>query len=140
MLDIALEVPLGGFALGGGRQRHHAGHARREVFRETLDGPALPCGVAAFKNNHDSRPGFFNPFLEFCQFRLQTVKLGFIEFIGDLLGVLGVDFVTGEVPREVRGQGFGGVGGVVFAHLRGDPFRARAVLNPALPALTLPLG
>ena len=61
MLDVALEIPFGLFALGRARKRDHAALARVEDAREHVDRPALAGGVAPFENDDDALPGFGDP-------------------------------------------------------------------------------
>ena len=50
------------------------------MLHEALDGAALPCRVAPFKEDDDALPGFFHPFLQFEQLYLQMIFLFLVIF------------------------------------------------------------
>ena len=70
MLDIALEVPGGGFAWRRLLERNGACTAGVEVLVEAFDRSAFTCGVAAFEKDNVALSGFFGPILEFQQLNL----------------------------------------------------------------------
>ena len=78
--DVALEVVLAAFALGGGRQGHHAHHAWAETGRDALDDAALACGVAALEDDHDLEAPLLDPLLELDQLELELAE-GLLEHL-----------------------------------------------------------
>jgi len=103
MLDVALEIPLRGFALGRLLERDDAGATRIEMLHEPLDGAALAGGVAAFENQDDLLAGLLDPFLDLEQFDLQFRFVFLID--------------PGAHPFLVR----------IFAGLEGMPDRLRVM-------------
>ena len=75
VLDVALEVPLRAFLLGGLLQRDDAGAARVEVLHEPLDGAALARGVAALEHHDVPEPVGLAPLLQLQQLDLQQPLL-----------------------------------------------------------------
>src|ERR1035438_9790380 len=78
MRDVALEVPLGFFALSGRGKGHHAADAGVEGFGDALDGAALAGRVAAFKQDHDAQAAVTNPFLELDQLDLEAAEFAVV--------------------------------------------------------------
>ena len=72
MLDVALEVPLTAFGVGGFLQCHHPGAPRVQVLHETLDGAALAGRIASLEQDDDALAGFLGPGLQLQQLHLQT--------------------------------------------------------------------
>ena len=75
VLDVALEIPLGGFAFGGLLQRDDARAARVQVLHESLDGAALACGVTALENDDVPLAVGLAPLLQLQQLDLQQPLL-----------------------------------------------------------------
>jgi hypothetical protein len=71
MLDVALEVPLTLFPLGGFAERDHPSTARIKVFGEPLDGAALAGRVPTLEHDHHPLACYGYPVLEFQQLDLQ---------------------------------------------------------------------
>ena len=75
---VALEVPLGGFALGRLRQRRDPALARIEVAADGIDRAALAGGVAAFEHHHQSTPGVQQPARRVRQLDLHRFQQGLV--------------------------------------------------------------
>src|SRR5579871_1164492 len=73
--DVALEIPLGLFALGRSAQRHHAANAWIEALGDSLDGPALARRISAFEQHDHSQPLEPHPFLQLHQLDLQPAQV-----------------------------------------------------------------
>jgi hypothetical protein len=82
VLEVALEVPLGGFALVGLLQRHDARPARVEVLGQPLDRAALAGGVTPLEQDQHLLPGRLDPLLQLQQFDLQRPLLAVILLAG----------------------------------------------------------
>ena len=65
MFDVALEVPLVLFSLGGLGERDHAGVPDVDVFVEALDSAAFTGGIAALEDNEVASFIVHRPVLEF---------------------------------------------------------------------------
>ena len=89
VVDVALEVPLGLFALSRLFEGDDAGAARVEVLHEPLDGSALACCVAAFEDDDELLAAFLDPGLQLQQFDLQCA-LGALVFLAAELFVVRV--------------------------------------------------
>ena len=76
--DVALEIPLSLFGLGGFLQCHDPRTARVQVFHEALDGAALAGGVASFEQNHVTHAGALGPPLQLQQLDLQQTLLALV--------------------------------------------------------------
>jgi hypothetical protein len=63
VFDIALEIPLPAFQVGGLVQRHHPCLAGVQMFGEAFDRAALAGRVAPLEQHHDPLPGLAHPFL-----------------------------------------------------------------------------
>src|SRR5690348_5816472 len=75
MRDVALKVPLGLFALGGGGEGDDAGEPRIEQCGHALDDAALAGGVAALEDDDDPEPAVTHPVLELDHLALQPAQL-----------------------------------------------------------------
>ena len=73
MLDVALNIHLGLFAIRWSRERDDAKDARAYPLREGLDGTALPRGVTTFEYDDDSQSLLLDPFLQMAQADLEFV-------------------------------------------------------------------
>jgi hypothetical protein len=85
---VALEVPLGAFAVVGRGQRRHAADARVQALRDALDHAALAGSVASFEDDDDLVPGGGHPALQPHQFALQAEQLAEIVAAAVLLGLV----------------------------------------------------
>jgi hypothetical protein len=83
---VALEVPLGFLALGGGAEGDGAHDARVRLLGDPLDHPALAGGVAALEEDRDSQAGVDDPFLQPYQLLLQASQLLLVLLLGEDLG------------------------------------------------------
>ena len=72
---VALEIPLGAFAVVGRGQGDHAGHARVEALGDALDHAAFAGRIAAFKQDHHLLFLGSDPVLQLHQFTLQAKQL-----------------------------------------------------------------
>ena len=72
---VALEVPLGLFALGGRAEGDHAANAGVQGFGDALDGAALAGSVAALKERDDAQPLMLDPLLQLGELDLETAEL-----------------------------------------------------------------
>jgi hypothetical protein len=79
VLDVALEIPLPAFLVGGLVQRHDARLARVQVLHEALDRAALAGRVAPLEEHHEFLPGLRRPFLHLEQLGL---KLRLLRLVG----------------------------------------------------------
>ena len=59
--DVALEIPLGFFAVGGRRQSGHAANPGIQVLGDPLDDAALAGGIPAFADDDHPVPGLNHP-------------------------------------------------------------------------------
>ena len=84
--DVALEIPLGLFAVGGRRQGGHAANPGIQVLGDPLDDAALAGGIPALADDDYSVPGLNHPVLQGYKLRLEAVE--FLE-IKVALGTLG---------------------------------------------------
>ena len=75
MGHVALDVHLGLFALGGGRQRHDAKHARTHPLGNGLDRAALACRVTALEDHHDAQASVLRPELQLDELDVQRLEL-----------------------------------------------------------------
>src|SRR5262249_19161693 len=75
MRHVALEVPLGAFALARSRQRRDPADPQIEALRDPLDDPALSRGVAALEDDHDLELLLHDPVLQLHQLALQAKQL-----------------------------------------------------------------
>ena len=73
--DIALEVPLGAFALGRRRQRHGATDARVETLGDPFDRPALARRIPALEDDDQLELLGDHPILELDELPLQPQEL-----------------------------------------------------------------
>ena len=94
MLDVALEVPGGGFARGGLFERYGASTTGVEVLVKALDGATLACCVTAFEEDDVALAGVFGPVLPFEELDLQGA-LGFFVFFAAHAFLVGVVFPPG---------------------------------------------
>ncbi len=69
--DVALKIPLATLALCGRAERHDAADARVQALGDALDDAALPGGVAALEDDHDTQALQANQFLQLDQLELQ---------------------------------------------------------------------
>lgn len=76
--DIALEIPLAGFALARLGQGDDAGLAWRHVLGDALDRAILSGGVAAFKDDDGLAALVDGPVLGLDQQDLETLQFGVI--------------------------------------------------------------
>ena len=79
MLDIALEIPLGSLAIGGGGQGDHLADARGEALDDPLDRAALAGGITPFEHHHDLQSLVLDPVLQLHQFVLEAEQFGEIS-------------------------------------------------------------
>ena len=78
MRDIALEIPLRGFGVGGFGQGDDADVARGEMFGDALDGAILAGGVAPFQDDQQFLAAFDDVALQLHQLDLQMAEGFFI--------------------------------------------------------------
>jgi hypothetical protein len=95
--DIALEIPLGAFALGRRRKGDGATDTRVQPLGDTFDHAALAGGVAALEQHDDLELSGDHPVLQPDQFALQSQQLGEVEFPVD-------SFVLWQVAVAMLGQ------------------------------------
>jgi hypothetical protein len=88
---VALEVPLGAFALARSGQSSDTAYPRIEALRDSLDDPALPRRVAPLEDDHDLALIVLNPILQLHQLALQAKQLLEVDVTleGLLLAMLG---------------------------------------------------
>ena len=101
MLDVALEVPGSGLALGGLLQGHGAGTTGVQVLVEALDGATLTGSITTLENNDVLLAGVLGPVLELQQLDLQGALGGLILVAAHAL-VVGVLVAPGINPMAVR--------------------------------------
>ncbi len=77
-VDVALEIPLRGFAVGGFGQGNHGGDAGVQVLGQRLDGAALAGSVAALEQHHQTLAGGFDVGLHLDQLDLQRLHSGVV--------------------------------------------------------------
>jgi hypothetical protein len=75
VFDIALEIPLAAFALGGLGQGDDAGGAHRQMLGYPLDRSVLAGGVATLEDHQAALALFDGPDLEPDQGDLQRLEL-----------------------------------------------------------------
>jgi hypothetical protein len=68
--DVAVEVPLAAFGLGGFGERDDAGGARVEVLGEPFDGAPFAGGIAALEQDQVFGAAVLGPVLELQQLDL----------------------------------------------------------------------
>ncbi|CDF82983.1 hypothetical secreted protein [Pseudomonas knackmussii B13] len=95
--DVALEVPLGLFAVVRRGQRGDPAHARVEALGDALDHTPLARRVAAFEKNHHLVPALHHPALQLHQLALQAEQLAEVAAPGVLFLI-----VVGNVLIEQR--------------------------------------
>jgi hypothetical protein len=69
--DVALEIPLGALALGGGPEGDHPAVAGVEPLGDPLDGATLAGGVAALEDDHHPQALVDDPLLHPHQLGLE---------------------------------------------------------------------
>src|SRR5262249_47920744 len=77
--DVALEIPLAAFRLGGRGERDDPGLPRVQVLGDPLDRAALPGRVAALEEDGDPGAGDPHPLLELHELGLQAQQLLLVE-------------------------------------------------------------
>jgi len=87
--DVALEVPLGGFAVTGLGQGQHLALAWVDVAADGVDAAALAGGVAALEDHHQALAGAGQPACHRHQLQLQWFQPGFIVLALEFLAHLG---------------------------------------------------
>ena len=81
MRHIALEVPLGLFAVGGFGQSDDPPDARVHPPHDGLDEPALAGRVATFKNDRDLQAFALRRFLQLGEFKLEISQFFCVAFL-----------------------------------------------------------
>src|SRR5215472_4304523 len=69
----------------GGRQSHHAKHARAHPLCDGLDGPTLPGGVATFEQDDDPRSRLLDPALQVAKLDLELAQFLLVSLALHLL-------------------------------------------------------
>ena len=78
MRNIALEIPLGSFALGRRAQCNHMTYSWIEALGDPFDDAALAGRVSALEKNDDLQPLCLDPLLEFYELNLKLGQFGFV--------------------------------------------------------------
>src|SRR5262249_46904425 len=121
MLNVALGVELGFFAVGGGRQRHQTEDARTHALRDRLDRSALAGRVAPLEHDDDARLLVDHPVLEPAQFGVELLQLLLVLLaLHPRFGFFGLLLRHGTLPGV---HDFGAVAGLTLlsdrvSHLR----------------------
>ncbi|MCY1547429.1 hypothetical protein D9M68_834920 [compost metagenome] len=89
MRDVALEVPLGAFAVVRRGQGGHPADARVEALGDALDDATLAGGIAALEENHQLVAALHHPALQLHQLALETEQLAEVIAACSLLGAVG---------------------------------------------------
>ena len=79
MRHVALEIPLGAFAIIRSRQRRNAAYAWVQSLRDPLDHAAFARCVPSFKDHNEPVAGIQNPVLQLHEFALQAEQLAEIQ-------------------------------------------------------------
>ncbi|OIQ67042.1 hypothetical protein GALL_513850 [mine drainage metagenome] len=98
--DVALEIPLGFFAIRRRGQRHGAHHAGVEALRDAFDYAALARAVTPLEDHHDLFVVMLHPILQLDKFGLQADQRVKVAVAVDGVGMLG--FVD---PRDFKREG-----------------------------------
>src|SRR4051812_32909480 len=85
LLQVALHVHLGLFAVGRSRQRHHAENARADTLSNGLDRAAFAGAIPSFEHEDDAESLVFHPSLEFTELNLELVQLLFVFLVPHFL-------------------------------------------------------
>ena len=89
MGDVALQVNLAFFALGGGGQGNSAEDAGADAFGEGFDGAAFARAVAAFEEDADFESFVLHPALQGDEFAVQVLEFFQVFFQADFCFFLG---------------------------------------------------
>ena len=82
--DVTLHEHLGLFAVRRRGQSGHAKDPRAHPFGNSLDRPALACGVSSFEQDDDPRTRLLDLFLQPAKLNLQLLQLLFVSLSLDL--------------------------------------------------------
>ena len=79
MRHVALEIPLGAFAIVRCGQRGDPANPRIEPLRDALDRATLAGGIASFEDHHEPVAAGDNPVLQLHEFALQAEQFAKVD-------------------------------------------------------------